>query len=415
MNAKFCFYFELKALCLYQFIIIDDDGRHRKKYNFYINYSTQKMEDNVFLNDIKMILIHSIIEDSIDKLTIINHLRYCFEKDIEILSPSSNNVISPNNIKKLEMNVINKILNKLGENNGDQNKLNIESISNLTNDSNKKINELNKKIILEIKNNLQKSLELSLNEVEKNGDCQKLNEIIKNEQITLQRRNEMFLMLKQLKNKMESLQITTKNEEKEFNLDCLNNKKQIISLKEEIKSLKKEIDVDQKLKKYQLIAKLNTNQRKYKINQDILNVKLSQIQKELNRENKTFKATKIFLKDKLKILENDCLKWTEKYHVETTKHKEKLNEIRKKREKTLSDLKKSEIKYDKEKTIYLERIQTEKRKKELEQKVYSSAILIQKVTRGYLCRLRLKREKEASKKKSKKGKKGGKKKGKKKK
>ena len=30
---------------------------------------------NTFLNDIKMILTHSIIEDCIDKLTIINHLR----------------------------------------------------------------------------------------------------------------------------------------------------------------------------------------------------------------------------------------------------------------------------------------------------------------------------------------------------
>ena len=345
-------------------------------------------------------------------------------KKIEIKSNDTHNVnyklLNEKQKKKLEINAINKILNKLRENSNDQNKLNIESISSLTNNtSNKKINESNKKhfesTIRSLKNELQKSLESSLVEFEQNSECLKLNEIIKNEEITFQRRNEMCLMLKQLKNKIESLQIITKNEEKQFNSDCMNNKKQIISLKQEIKTLKKQIDIDQNLKKYELIANLNTNQRQYKITQQSLNIKLNDIQKELNREVKTFNATKSFLRNKLQTLESQSTKWTEKYNVETTKHKENLNQIRTQREETLSTLKKSQINYDKEKAIYEERIEAERKKKELEEKVYLSAINTSSYQR-ISNRSRLKREKAASKKGKrvkrweKGGKKGGKKK-----
>ena len=103
----------------------------------------------------------------------------------------------------------------------------------------------------------------------------------------------------------------------------------------------------------------------------------------------------------------DTRKWQDKYTKETTELKDILGVVREKRETTLTALKEAEIEYGREKAIYDSRLEEERKKKEMEEKVYSSAILIQKMTRGFLCRLKLTREKEAKTKK--KGKKGGKK------
>lgn len=374
---------------------------------------------NVFVNDIKMILTHSIIEDSIDKLTIINHLRnddpsasslselqkFKELNVVDAVSPSQQK-----KQKKLEINAINQIIHKLRENsNVMENKLNIQSLVNEPNSStNKKSKELQfLSVVRTLKNELQKSLESALKEFEVKAECASLNEIIQHEELTVQRRNEMTLMVKQIKQKIECLQTTSSSEEKQFNSDVISSKKQIVNLKEQIRALKKQIEVDQKLKKFELIAQLNTNQRQHKIAQQSLNVSLDDARKVLQREITTSKATRSFLKNKLEVLEGDSQRWQEKYSTETSALKETLNKVREKREATLSALQEAEVEYDREKSIHDSRIEEERKKKEMEEKVYSSAIRIQKMTRGFLCRLRLKREKEA---KSKgKGKKGGKK------
>eukprot|EP01084_Bolivina_argentea_P247782 414517_1 len=109
----------------------------------------------------------------------------------------------------------------------------------------------------------------------------------------------MFVMVKQLKNKIKSIQTTIQTEETQFNSDIINSKKQISNLKEQIRSLKNQIDVDQKLKKLELTAQLNTSQRQYTIYEQQLTNSLNDIKKELNREITTFKATQMFLKNKL--------------------------------------------------------------------------------------------------------------------
>lgn len=384
--------------------------------SFNMDFGATSTAKNVFINDIKLILTHSIIENSIDKLTIINHLRN--EQVASPINSESQYERTQNtekNQKKLEINAINKMLHKLKENGNAEKKLNIESLVNASNSSssNQKSNKLQFLSVIRCKKKaLQKVLESALKECEMSGGCQSLNKMIQSEQTTLRQRNEMFAMVKQLKNKSKCLQNRAQCEEKEFKSDSIHFQKRIVSLKEQISSQKKQIEIDQKLKKYELTAQLNTNQRQNKILEQSLNNKLEEIRKELKREKETFKATQKFLKKKFKVLESECIQWQQKYDDETTTHKNALQQITNKREVTLCALQTAQIEYDREQTIYKQRIEAEKKKKALEEKVYFSAILIQKMTRGFLVRRRLKKEKDR-KKKSKKSKKGKKKKGKK--
>ena len=369
---------------------------------------------NVFINDIKLILTHSIIEDSIDKLTITNHLRN------ENPSPPINNSL-PSQTKEQQLTFIDKILQRLRENGNVENKLNIKSLINAPNSSSsnqqQKSNDLQfLSVIRSQKNDLQKGLESALKECEQSGGCNALNKMIQSEQTTLRQKNEVSLMVKQLKNKSECLQNTKQGEEKQFKSDAINYQKRIVDLKEQIRCMKKQIDIDQKLKKHEITAQLNTMHRQHKILDQTLENKLEDIQSELKRERATFKATQNFLKSKFKVLESDSVQWQRKYDEETTAHKAKLQQITNKREVTLSALQEAQIEFDREQSIYEQRIESERKKKEMEERVYFSAILIQKMTRGFLLRRRLKRERDSKKKKKgKKGKKGkdGKKKGKK--
>jgi hypothetical protein len=315
-----------------------------------------------------------------------------------------------------ELSVVHKLLTELKENASNlENQLLTEVKSPSHTNSETKIN--NKKhhqfltVIRQLKHETQQQLVKCLKDYELNADCKQLKQIINHAHYLLQHRNELQSMLVTYNEKIVSLKINAKREAETSNNAIAICQKKIELFKKDIQHLQQKIEIDQQLEKCQLTAKLNTDRREQRFYSNLLESKLATIQQQISIEQETATATKKYLQTKLNNLDLRLQTEQTRYDSDVTENKRKLEQVRLERDQNLQQLQACEIQYNEEKTMWDARIEAERKNEELEARVHTAAITIQRITRGFLVRLRIKQAKQEKMKK--KGKKGGKGKGKK--
>lgn len=244
-------------------------------------------------------------------------------------------------------------------------------------------------------------METALQESKIQNTCNSLQSEIKHEKDIIQRRDEMKKMVKNITANISNMKNNSAQEKIEFDKRMISMKSNNILLKEDISKLKQNIEVNQKLRKYELFAQLNTDKREHKIYENLLQLKFDSISEELKREQQTFQATQKYLLSKLSKCENDLQCKQKKYNAIIADEKEKLNAVKNERDATLFELQKCEKQLADEKSMYNLRIEKEKKKEELQKKIDRSAIILQRATRKFLLRKRLEKEKQKKKKKKK--------------
>ena len=427
---------------------------------------TNNANNGAFIYNPRLVLCHSIIKDCIDKLIIVNYIQASandFSVDDSVLSFLNSqkqilakyNKFLTNHLSNGTVNTMNQteitesIMRDTIHNNNNNNNTRIDvsgqsnkkkkqekqefiSVSSELRDRTVKLTEKlennTKKqevssnsgqqflsLIWKLKYTIQNDLQNALNELEYKSDCQNLKKLIDKNKLTMKKKSEISSLVENLKESIFEKKNELTNEMKNFDKKMQTMKSHFVQLKEENKKLKDKIDISQTLQENEYKAKLNTIFRRFHNMEQTLKDELQNMQVLHNTEQHSFKQTQIFFNQKLINLDQSLKKWQKKYEKDTQESTNTLEASKSEREKTLTELHKCQDEYNKEKTMYEARLEAERKKKEYEQLITKSAIMIQKVVRGFLVRNRNKSKKDKGKKgkkgkKDKKGKKGKKKK-----
>eukprot|EP00455_Lapot_gusevi_P035214 TRINITY_DN3897_c0_g2_i5.p1 TRINITY_DN3897_c0_g2~~TRINITY_DN3897_c0_g2_i5.p1 ORF type:complete len:368 (+),score=78.32 TRINITY_DN3897_c0_g2_i5:60-1106(+) len=175
--------------------------------------------------------------------------------------------------------------------------------------------------------------------------------------------------------------------EREARLQQENQARQHIArLKEELRIMKTDLSVNQRVEQAESNAKLHTQERLYRLEEQQLRQKLEDVRQRLDREIKTFKLTQDFLQRRYDKAEALLEHWTQKKENDIRQTMAQLDELSERREEVLHQLRFNEESFKREVAEKEEREEKERRKQEEYRMFIVKVVKCQAYMRGFLAR-----------------------------
>ena len=252
-------------------------------------------------------------------------------------------------------------------------------------------------------------LRQALDELSVKGECSSLRAYVKQQRDCEMETNELQTAIKSHTTNIVKLERAVEKSRAEHKAESAENEKKVAGLKAVLRSKKDSLDTTEQEYYTSVRANLNMRERQCNIEEENMRKKVQELRLQLAMEKKSNTRINAFYKKKTGKVKDDLATWTKRYDDDVSSITKKLEDLGEEREKTLSQLHDKEEEFEVEANAKAVREESERlREAEITRK-REAAIMIQCCWRQFSARKTVKKLVSEKKKASKKGKKGKKK------